>query len=45
MGNRLPYDGTQDIPVWLRTGYNPVDINQFRSHTGKDRLNYVNNML
>ena len=24
-----------DFSVWLRTVSNPVDINQFRSHTGK----------
>ena len=23
------------ISVWLRAGYNPADINRFRSHTGK----------
>ena len=24
-----------DFSVWLRTGSNPADINQFQSHTGK----------
>ena len=24
-----------DFSVWLRTGYNPADINRFRCHTGK----------
>ena len=24
-----------DFSVWLRTSYDPVDINRFRSHTGK----------
>ena len=29
------YDAIHDFSVWLRIGSNPVDINRFRSQTGK----------
>ena len=36
--NCLEYYKIHDISVWLRTGFNPADINWFRSHTGKGFL-------
>ena len=35
MENCLYYDSIHDFSVLLRTDSNPVDINQFRSHTEK----------
>ena len=31
----ISYDALHNFSVWLRTGSNPVDINQWQSHTGK----------
>ena len=31
----LLYDNIHDFSEWLRAGSYPVDINPFRSHTGK----------
>ena len=33
--NCLKYDTIHEFSVWLRTGFNPADINWFLSHTGK----------
>ena len=33
--NLMQYDAIYDFSVRLRTGYDPADINRFRSHTGK----------
>ena len=33
MEHDLQQDAIHDFSVWLRAGSNPVDINQFRSHT------------
>ena len=33
--NSMQYYTLHYFSVWLRTGYNPADINRFRSHTGK----------
>ena len=30
-----------DFLGWPRTGSNPADINQFRSHTGKDIIEII----
>ena len=29
------YNAVPNLSVWLKTGYNPPDINRFRSDTGK----------
>ena len=39
------YDAIHDFSGWLRTGSNPADNNQFRSHTGKNVLTICNNDL
>ena len=31
----MQYYALLDFSVWLRTGYNPEDINRLRSHTEK----------
>ena len=36
--NYLQFDAVHDFSVWFRTGSNPVDINRFGSHTGKNIL-------
>ena len=33
--NCIKYDTINDFSVWLRTGFNPADINRFQSHTEK----------
>ncbi len=33
--NCLQFDAVHNFSVCLRTGYNPTDINRFRSHTWK----------
>ena len=33
--NSMQYDTLHDFSVWLRTGYNPADINRFLSHIVK----------
>ena len=38
--NCLLYDALHDFSVWLRIGSNPVDINQFRSHTAKNYTDF-----
>ena len=38
MENCLYYDAIHDFSVWLRTGSDPADINQFRSHNGKEYI-------
>ena len=35
MENCLQDEAKHDFSVWLRTVSNPVDINRFRSRTGK----------
>ena len=32
---------THEFSVWLRTGSNPADINQFQSHIGNEYLSSV----
>ena len=33
--NCLYYNAIHNFSVWLGTGFNPADLNRFRSHTGK----------
>ena len=35
--NCLQYVTIHGFSVWLRTGYNPADINRFQSHTGNEK--------
>ena len=43
MENCLQYDARQNFSVWQRTGSNPTDINQFRSHAGKNQPLFCRN--
>ena len=35
------YETIHDFLVWLKTGFNPADINLFRSHAGNNILFYL----
>ncbi len=43
MGNCLEYNDIHDFIVWPRNSSNPVDINWFRNHTGKNLIDLLSN--